>query len=97
MLLHGNKALKIFSKVDLHILEDRPQSRVKGRISSPSPDRAVTAHACTKTHTFESPQFPATDLKIRQHLIFSSLGLKPFIYHFKKLICPNISLAQIGR
>ena len=35
-------------------------------------DRAGTAQACAKIRDFEPPYVPATDLEIRQHLIFSS-------------------------
>ena len=41
---------------------------------------AAAAHACAKTRNFEASLLPATDPKIRQHLIFCSL-------HLKLLIC----------
>lgn len=43
------------------------------------------------------PQLPATDLEIRQQLIFSSFGLELLIYNFKKLISPSNSFFQIAR
>ena len=60
-------------------------------------DRPGTALACTKTRNFEAPELPATDPENMQHLIFSPLGLKFLIHHFKKLMYPNTSVSQITR
>ena len=60
-------------------------------------DTAETANVCAKTRSCEPHLLPATDPKIRQHLIFCSLSLKLLIYHFKDLIHPNISLSQLAR
>ena len=42
-------------------------------------------HLYAKFRDFEPPKLPATDPKIRQHLTFSSFGIKFLIYHFKRL------------
>ena len=60
-------------------------------------DRADIAHPCAKTHNIEAPQLLAADPEIGQHLIFSSLGRKLLIDHFKKLIYLNASLSHIAQ
>ena len=46
----------------------------------PRTERAETAYTCAKTRYFELPWLPATDFKIRQHLIFYSLVLELLIH-----------------
>ena len=60
-------------------------------------NRAETAYTFAKARNFKPRYLPATDPKIRQHLIFCALGLKLWTYRFKKLIHPNTSLSQIAR